>query len=45
VIAAAAAGSALLCAAVPARWVLFRRRLAAWDTEWRAVGPRWTSPR
>jgi hypothetical protein len=45
VIAAAAAGSALVCAAVLARRVLLRRRLAAWDAEWRAVGPRWTSPR
>ena len=45
VIAAAAAGFALLFAAVLARWVLFRRRLAAWDAEWRAVGPRWRSIR
>jgi hypothetical protein len=45
VIAAAAAGSVLLCAAVLARWLLLRRRLAAWDAEWRAVGPRWRSPR
>ena len=21
---------------------LVRRRMAAWDTEWRATGPRWT---
>lgn len=26
-----------------ARWVLERRRLAAWDAEWRATGPRWTT--
>jgi hypothetical protein len=44
-IAAAAAFSALLCVGVLARWLLLRRRLAAWDAEWRAVGPRWTSPR
>jgi hypothetical protein len=44
-IAAIAVFSALLCAGVLGRWVLFRRRLAAWDTEWRAVGPRWTSLR
>ena len=44
-IAAVAAGSALLCAAVLAHWVFFRRRLAAWDAEWRAVGPHWRSPR
>jgi hypothetical protein len=45
VTAAAAAVSALLCLGVLARWVLFRRRLAAWGAEWQAVGPRWTSPR
>jgi hypothetical protein len=44
-IAAIAVFSALLCAGVLGRWVLFRRRLAAWDAEWRAVGPRWTSLR
>lgn len=43
--AATAAFSALLCAGVLGRWVLFRRRLAAWDAEWRAVGPRWTGLR
>ena len=44
-IAAATAGSALACAAVLSRRALFRRRLAAWDAEWRTVGPRWTSLR
>ena len=44
-IAAVAAGSALLSAAVLVRWVLFRRRLAAWEAEWRAVGPHWRSLR
>ncbi len=44
-IAAAGTVSALLCLGVLARWVLFRRRLAAWGAEWQAVGPRWTSPR
>jgi hypothetical protein len=24
------------------RWVLDRRRLAAWDARWRATGPQWT---
>jgi hypothetical protein len=24
------------------RWVLDRRRLAAWDVRWRATGPQWT---
>ena len=42
-IAAAAVSSCLLCAAALARWALTRRRLAAWDTEWRATGPQWTS--
>ena len=28
-----------------ARRALDRRRLRAWDAEWRATGPRWTSPR
>jgi len=40
-----AAAIALLGAGVLARWVLDRRRLAAWDAEWRVTGPRWTSPR
>ena len=35
----------LLGAGVLAHWVLDRRRLAAWDAEWRATGPRWTRPR
>ena len=43
VLAAAAAGSPLLGAAALARRVLTRRRLAAWDAEWLATGPRWTS--
>jgi hypothetical protein len=25
-----------------ARWVLDRRRLAAWDVRWKATGPQWT---
>jgi hypothetical protein len=25
------------------RWTLDRRRMAAWDTEWRATGPHWTT--
>jgi hypothetical protein len=44
-IVAAAAFSALLCVGVLARWMLLRRRLAAWGAEWRAVGPRWTTLR
>jgi hypothetical protein len=27
------------------RWVLDRRRLAAWDADWLATGPRWSSRR
>ncbi len=42
-IAAAAVSSCLLCIAALARLALTRRRLAAWDTEWRATGPQWTS--
>jgi len=45
VIAATAAVSAPLGLGALARWVLFRRRLAAWDAEWQAVGPSWTSAR
>jgi hypothetical protein len=36
---------ALLGTGVLAHWVLHRRRLAAWEAEWRATGPRWTSSR
>jgi len=43
VLAAADAGLVLLCAQKLARWVLDKRRLAAWDTGWRATGPRWSS--
>ena len=25
------------------RWTLDRRRMAAWDAEWRVTGPRWTT--
>jgi hypothetical protein len=25
------------------RWTLDKRRMAAWDTEWRATGPHWTT--
>ena len=30
-------------AGVLARWWLTRRRMAAWDADWRATGPRWTT--
>lgn len=35
----AVVATALLCLAALARWLLHRRRLAAWDTEWASVGP------
>jgi hypothetical protein len=25
------------------RWTLDKRRMAAWDAEWRVTGPRWTT--
>jgi hypothetical protein len=34
----------LIVAGLAGRWVLNRRRLAAWDTDWLATEPRW-SPR
>jgi hypothetical protein len=42
-IAVAAVTLCLLSTAVLAHWALTRRRLAAWDTEWRATGPQWTN--
>ena len=38
-------GSLLLCVAALAIQAVDRRRLAAWDAEWRAIGPRWSSLR
>jgi len=32
----------LLCLAWAGRWVIDRRRLAAWAAAWDAVGPKWT---
>ena len=37
-----ALASALLCLARTGRWVLDRRRLAAWEAAWATVGPQWT---
>ena len=34
--------SVLLCLARTGRWVLDRRRLAAWEAAWATVGPQWT---
>ena len=44
VIAVAALAVTLIIVGWAARWVLDRRRLAAWGAEWLATGPRW-SPR
>jgi hypothetical protein len=45
----AAAGLALACLALvllglarAARWLLDRRRLAAWEAAWTSAGPQWT---
>jgi len=35
----------VLCAGQLAHGALEQRRLAAWDAEWRATGPRWTRQR
>jgi hypothetical protein len=43
VLAVFALGLALLGVGRVARLVLDRRRLAAWDADWKATGPRWTS--
>jgi hypothetical protein len=45
---ATVAGAAALAlvvgvAGVLARWWLNRRRMAAWDADWRVTGPRWTT--
>jgi hypothetical protein len=37
-----ALGVLLACLALLGRWVLDRRRLAAWETAWRSVGPQWS---
>jgi len=38
-------GVTLWCAGELAHYLLVRRRLAAWDTEWQAIGPQWTMRR
>jgi hypothetical protein len=35
----------LMIVGLTGRWALDRRRLAAWDADWLANGPRWTSRR
>jgi hypothetical protein len=37
-----AVAAVLGVAGLVARWVLDRRRLAAWDARWKATGPQWT---
>ncbi len=44
-VAVAALLVALIVAAALTRWGLDRRRLAAWDAEWLAMGPRWSTQR
>jgi hypothetical protein len=38
-------GEVLLVAGQLAHYLLGRRRLAAWDAEWRATGPQWSRQR
>jgi hypothetical protein len=38
-----AAGMLALCAGLVAHGVLERRRIAAWDSDWRMTEPKWTS--
>ena len=38
-------GLTLWCAGELAHHLLGRRRLAAWDAEWRAIGPQWSTRR
>jgi hypothetical protein len=37
-----AVAAVLVAIGLLARWVLDRRRLAAWDARWKATGPQWT---
>jgi hypothetical protein len=41
-LATVAVAAVLAVLALLTRWVLDRRRLAAWDARWRATGPQWT---
>jgi hypothetical protein len=45
IVAAMTLGLVLWCAGELAHHLLGRRRLAAWDAEWRAIGPQWTTRR
>jgi hypothetical protein len=39
----AGAAGALILAGVLTRWSLNMRRMAAWEADWQATGPRWTT--
>jgi len=41
-LATVAVAGVLAAIGLAARWVLDRRRLAAWDARWKATGPQWT---
>lgn len=43
VVAVMVLGLMLWCAGELAHYLLGRRRLAAWDAEWQAIGPQWTT--
>ena len=45
IVAAMVVGLMLWCAGELAHHLLGRRRLAAWDAEWQAIGPQWTTQR
>lgn len=45
VAAVAAVGALLTVTGVFGRWALNKRRMAAWDADWRATEPRWTHRR
>jgi len=45
VLAVAALAVTLIILGLAGRWALDRRRLAAWDTDWLATEPRWSSRR
>jgi hypothetical protein len=45
IVAVSAAGIAALLLGIAVHCALDRRRLAAWDAEWLATGPRWTTRR
>jgi hypothetical protein len=38
-----ASAAVLILTGELALWALYKRRMAAWDADWRATGPRWTT--